>query len=336
MEPRAPYSFSVTVVGAGVIGLTSALRLAEAGHHVRVIADHVSPGTTSDIAAAVWYPFHVAPWDRVLGWAAVAFDVFKWLAAAEPDAGIRMVAGIELFGQTMPEPWLRALVPDARRATEAQVPPPFRDGYAFTVPVMAMNHFMPWLWRQADLLGVRFEQRHVRAIAPLLDEADAVVNCSGLGARQLVADVDLHPVRGQIVRVAQGHTSEFVQATSGPGPIAYIIPRPDGTVLGGTADADAWDLTADLAVEAAIRARCHAIVPALASAPVVARAVGLRPARSAIRLEAEVAQRGVVIHNYGHGGAGVTVSWGCAAEVVALLSAHNAHHETKPPQPEMR
>jgi D-amino-acid oxidase len=319
VETPAGYSLSVTVIGAGVIGLTTATRLAEAGHNVRVVASQVSPNTTSDVAAAVWYPFHVGPADRVLGWAATSYEWFKWLAATDPDAGVHMVAGFEFFPEPMPEPWLGNLVPDARRALPSEIPPPFRDGYAFTVPVIATNRFMPWIRRQAEMNAVRFETRTVTAIPPLFDEADAVVNCTGLGSRQLVADVDLHPVRGQIVRVEPGHTDTFVQATSGPGPIAYIIPRPDGTVLGGTAEADAWDLTASDDVEAAIRLRCQAIEPALESASVLARAVGLRPARSAIRLELERSPRGPVVHNYGHGGAGVTVSWGCAAEVAALL-----------------
>lgn len=310
----------VTVVGAGVSGLTCALRIAEAGHDVRVVTHTVSPHTTSDVAAAVWYPFHVAPWDRVVGWAGTSYEVFKSLALTDPGAGVRMVAGTELFPRAMPEPWLRQLVPDARRARADEVPLPFVDGYVFTVPVVAMNRYMPWLEARLEALGVPTNIARVTAIAPLFEEADVVVNCSGLGARDLVADVDLHPVRGQIVMVGAGYTDRFVQATAGPGPTAYIIPRMDGTVLGGTVDVDAWDLTNDSAVENAIRDRCAAIVPALADAPIVSRAVGLRPARSAIRLAAEAVPGGCVIHNYGHGGAGVTVSWGCAAEVVAILA----------------
>jgi D-amino-acid oxidase len=184
-----------------------------------------------------------------------------------------------------------------------------------------MNRFQVWLRARAESLGVIFEKRRVKALLPLLDRADVVVNCAGLGARELVGDLDLHPVRGQIVRVAPGYTSRFVQATSGPGPIAYIIPRPDCTVLGGTAQPDAWDLTPDPDVEAAIIARCAAIEPRLAEAAVVGRAVGLRPARSTIRLESEETPRGPIVHNYGHGGGGVTVSWGCAAEVAHMVGS---------------
>jgi D-amino-acid oxidase len=86
-------------------------------------------------------------------------------------------------------------------------------------------------------------------------------------------------------------------------------------VLGGTAEEGAEDRTPDAATTAAIRARCATLVPALRDAPVVGVAVGLRPARPTVRLEAE----GRVVHCYGHGGAGVTLAWGCAGEVAALL-----------------
>ena len=58
-------------------------------------------------------------------------------------------------------------------------------------------------------------------------------------------------------------------------------------------------------------------MPALAGATVLRHQVGLRPARPVVRLERE----GDVVHCYGHGGAGVTLSWGCADEVVALVAA---------------
>jgi D-amino-acid oxidase len=316
----ATSSRPATVVGAGVSGLSSALRLAQAGWQVRVLARDFSPHTTSDVAAAVWYPFHVGEWRRVLAWARVTYDVLKGLAASEPDSGVTMCAGVELFGEAMPEPWLAELVADARRARADEVPAPFVDGYAFTVPVVAMNSYMPWLQRRAEAAGVGFEVRRVRSLASLTQDAAVVVNCAGLGARELVADVDLHPVRGQIVRVAPGYAHRFVQATAGPGPITYIIPRGDSTILGGTLEPDAWDLKPDPAVESAIRARSAQIEPALAAAPVIASAVGLRPARSSIRLEAERCGAATIIHNYGHGGAGITVSWGCAAEVVDLAA----------------
>jgi D-amino-acid oxidase len=91
-------------------------------------------------------------------------------------------------------------------------------------------------------------------------------------------------------------------------------------VVGGTAEEGAWGTEPDAAVAEAILARAAALVPALAGAPVRAHKVGLRPGRPSVRLEAERRGAQTIVHNYGHGGAGVTLSWPCADEVVALVS----------------
>jgi len=90
-------------------------------------------------------------------------------------------------------------------------------------------------------------------------------------------------------------------------------------VLGGTAQEGDENAAVEPATAAAIRARCEAAVPALRGARVLREAVGLRPARPAVRLETEARADGTIVHCYGHGGAGVTLAWGCADEVTALV-----------------
>ena len=87
-------------------------------------------------------------------------------------------------------------------------------------------------------------------------------------------------------------------------------------VVGGTADEGEWSRTPDLGTATALLQRATRLVPELAGGHVVAHRVGLRPARPTVRLEAE----GRVVHSYGHGGAGVTLSWGCADEVRDLVA----------------
>jgi D-amino-acid oxidase len=66
---------------------------------------------------------------------------------------------------------------------------------------------------------------------------------------------------------------------------------------------------------------CAAVEPRLNGARVVGHQVGLRPFRPQVRLEAEATGDGpLVVHNYGHGGAGITLSWGCAREAAALAA----------------
>src|SRR5690606_15401951 len=104
--------------------------------------------------------------------------------------------------------------------------------------------------------------------------------------------------------------------------LVYIVPRLHEVVVGGTARADDWHLSPSPDVAARILADAERLVPGLSEARVVRHKVGLRPARSRVRLEAEPLPDGRhVVHCYGHGGAGVTLSWGCAAEVADLVGA---------------
>jgi D-amino-acid oxidase len=309
------------VVGAGVAGLTAAVRLAEAGFKVRVVARDRTPATTSDLAAAVWYPFRCGPEDRALGWSRRAFRVFRELSR-DPDTGVTLVEGIDLLASDGADgPWWREAVDAVRAASERELPHGYAAGHVFTSPVARMPVFLAWLEARVVALGGTIDSRTVTNLPALLLEASLVVNCTGLGARELVRDDDLHPIRGQIVRVAPGHAERFVQAGGGPEPLAYVIPRPDCTVLGGTADVGSWNLDVDPATAEAIVARCRALVPELGHAAILSHAVGLRPGRSEVRLETVRLPGGVIVHNYGHGGGGMTLSWGCAEEVVRRAAA---------------
>jgi len=304
------------VVGCGVSGLTTAVRLLEAGFKVRIVARDRTPNTTSDIAAAVWYPFRCGPPDRALLWSRRTFRALRELSR-DPDTGVTMVEGIDLHETDPgPDPWWKEAVDSFRQAEADELAPGHVAGHVFVAPVVAMPVYLKWLEAKVEALHGTIETRSVGQLEPLLLEASLVVNCTGLGARELVKDDDLHPIRGQIVRVEPGTCERFVQAGGKASPLAYVIPRPDCTVLGGTADEGVWDLNVDPATSQAILERCRAIEPELAKAKVLSEAVGLRPGRSEVHLDTVRRPGGIIIHNYGHGGGGVTLSWGCADEVV--------------------
>ena len=147
------------------------------------------------------------------------------------------------------------------------------------------------------------------------------IRCSGLGARELVGDRSMVPIRGQVVRVAQVGLERFVFDDHGPGGVTYIVPRMSDCILGGTDQEHDERLAPDPATAEAILARCIALEPRLAHAAILEHKVGLRPGRPAVRLGAEQGGQTLVIHNYGHGGAGVTLSWGCADEVARLAGS---------------
>ncbi|HEY8210457.1 MAG TPA: FAD-dependent oxidoreductase [Myxococcaceae bacterium] len=312
---------TATVIGAGVSGLTCALRLAEAGARVRVLAADPPPRTVSSVAAAVWYPYRAYPEALVLGWSRRSREVFDELASV-PDSGVARREGLELFRATQPDPWWRSAVRSFRHAAPDELPTGAAGGWAFEAPVIDMGRYLPFLVRRLARHGVRLDLGALQGLDPAGDGdlGELVVNCSGLGARELAPDPSLRPIRGQVVRVANPGLKRFLIDDHHPGGMAYVIPRSDDVILGGTAEEGATSMDPDPATTAAILQRCADLEPAVASARVLEVKVGLRPGRPSIRLEVERRGPRAIVHNYGHGGAGVTTSWGCAEAVVGLCT----------------
>jgi D-amino-acid oxidase len=306
------------VVGCGVIGLTAALSLREAGLDARIVTAALPAETTSSVAAALWYPYKAYPEDLVLLWGKRTFEVFEDLARI-PDSGVYMRYGVELLHERVPDPWWVEAVPQVRRCAEDELPPGYRDGHAFVAPVVEMPVYLGYLLNRFARAGGRIEQRAIHSLENV-GEARVVVNCAGLGARELAGDLSMEPIRGQIVRVRNPGLERFMLDEENPEGVTYVVPRSDDCILGGTAEEGAWDTEPDPETAAGILRRCAALEPCLAGIEVLGHKVGLRPGRPEIRLEREDAARGqLLVHNYGHGGSGVTLSWGCAEETLRLV-----------------
>lgn len=313
-------ALQTVVVGSGISGLTTAISLLEAGHRVRMVAADRAMSTTSAVAAAVWFPTHVAPWERVSGWGAHTFEVLAEQAAAHAP-GMVMRESLSLYRTPPGEPGWTAAVGDVRPARPDELPEGYPYGLRYAVPLAEMPRYLPWLEARVRTLGAQVTQRQLGSLDEVGDGADVVINCAGLGAGELVDDPSVYPVRGQVVRVSNPGLTMSVRDEEHPGGRAYVHPRTEDCILGGTLDEGQWDTTADPAVGAAILARCAELVPALRDARVHEQVVGLRPGRPAVRLEeGERLRSGArVVHNYGHGGSGITLCWGCAREVTALV-----------------
>ncbi|WP_166140563.1 NAD(P)/FAD-dependent oxidoreductase [Nocardioides ochotonae] len=298
----------VIVVGAGVVGLTSAVRLLEAGHRVDVVARDLPLETTSAIAAALWYPYRALPQERVTAWAARSREVLAALAAADPDAGVRLRRGTEVLAEAAGPPWWAGAVPvlEAPRV----LPPGYAGGWSFVAPVVDMPVHLRWLAARVEALGGTLTRLN---LAALPDGADLVVDCAGIGTRLLAADRSVEPVRGQVVHLEQVGLEEWWLDAAGP---TYVVPREREIIVGGTDEEGVWSRTPDPDVADSILRRATALVPQIAGARVLRHRVGLRPVRPTVRLE----RVGRVIHCYGHGGAGVTLAWGCAEEVAGLAA----------------
>jgi D-amino-acid oxidase len=308
----------VVVVGGGVIGLTTAVALAERGRRVRLWTREPVERTTSVVAGGLWWPYRIEPVELARTWALRSLDVYEELAARPEETGVRMVEGV--LGETGPDEvdaWAAARLPGLRAASDAEYAGP---GLWARLPLIDMSTHLPWLRERLVAAGGAVETRAVTDLA----EADApvVVNCTGLGARDLVPDPAVRPVRGQLVVVENpGIRTWLVSTDPVSGEVTYFLPQPGRLLLGGTAEEDDWSAEPDPAVAEAIVRRCAALRPEIAGARVLAHLVGLRPARRAVRLERGTLPDGRrLVHNYGHGGAGVTVAWGCAQEAAGLAS----------------
>ena len=312
----------VTVVGAGVIGLVTALTLEERGHHVRVVAAARRADTTSAIAGAVWFPYRVGPPGKVTGWALRTRRWLEQLSRDAPDAGIDVLTGYEIVAHDgTSRPWWAAAptMEGDGLATDSidveWVPSPVEGappGWKFTAPRAQPSLFLPWLEAR---LQQPIEQRVVTDI--MREPGDVVINCTGLGARELVGDDKLYPLLGQIVIAERGAADLAVTVTDDRDPerIFYIIPRRDELVLGGCSlpfpPGDQPHIDPDITA----RILAHAARLGIAIGAVRTERVGLRPYRAEVRLE----RAGRIIHNYGHGGAGFTLCRGCAEDVAALV-----------------
>ena len=303
----------VIVVGAGVIGLSCAVRLAESGYDVAVLARDLPLETTSAVAAAVWYPYlsrRATEWPPGRGRRTTSSR--SW-----PPTSRRCecATGGSSWSSRQPDPWWSDALSDLRRV--GHLPPGFRDGWSFTAPVIDMPVYLPYLTKRLEAAGGILTRA---ALSGLPNSADVVVNCAGLGARLTAGDHTVTPVRGQVLTVEQPGLTEWLIADRAPDELTYVVPREHDVVVGGTSQPGSWDLAPDEATGRAILDRAVALVPALRKAKVLRHRVGLRPARPAIRCESVQIGKRLVVHCYGHGGAGVTVSWGCADEVLTQIT----------------
>ncbi|MGW7365051.1 FAD-dependent oxidoreductase [Streptomyces sp. NPDC054841] len=311
----------VIVVGGGVVGLTTAVVLAEEGRRVRLWTREPAEATTSAVAGALWWPYRIEPEALVGAWSLATLRVYEELAADPDGTGVRLVAGVQ-SGARLDAlgPWARELA-GLRDLAPGEVPGGGGPALGARLPLIDMPVHLGWLRTRLDAAGGTVETRAITSLDEAAAEGAVVVNCTGLGARDLVPDLEMSPVRGQLVLVENpGIETWFTAVDEASSTLTYFFPQPGRLILGGTAVEGSWSLEPDPATAAAIVERCARVRPEIADARVLGHRVGLRPARaSGVRLDGAPGAYGTrLIHNYGHGGAGVTVAWGCARAAADL------------------
>uniref|UniRef100_A0A3B4FLX2 D-aspartate oxidase n=1 Tax=Pundamilia nyererei TaxID=303518 RepID=A0A3B4FLX2_9CICH len=274
-------SVRVVVVGAGVIGFSTAVCIVEALPFcsVTLMADKFSPDTTSDGAAGILFAaqFPDIPLQRQRCWFKDSFDHLLAITQSQcaPEAGVMLSSGWQIFKEVpaVKKPFWSEFVIGFRLMTDVELKrfPDHKFGQAFTTLKCECSTYLPWLEKRFRKAGGQVEQRKVNNLQELSNSFDIIVNCSGLGSKVLVGDTQVYPVRD----------------TKG------------------------------------ILERCSRLEPSLNKAKILSEWVGLRPSRKNPRVEREVVElqgRPVpVVHNYGHGGWGVTLAWGTALDTLGLV-----------------
>jgi D-amino-acid oxidase len=314
--------YDALVIGAGVSGLTSAICLAEAGLRVHIWTAEPPEETTSVAAGAMWGPYLVEPVDRVRVWSAQTLEVLRQLAD-DPMTGVRLTAGIEASRTPVDPPQWADQLDGFRMCEPDELPEGFTAGWRFTAPLIDMPVYLGYLEQRLVAAGGTIEIKRISSLSEAAEAAPVVVNCTGMGARDLVPDSDLTPIRGQLVVVENPGITEFFSEDTGVSPdLLHYAPHGDTVILGGVAQPGEWSRQPNPTTAVAIIARCAEIEPRLRDARVLDHRVGLRPTRAYIRVDSEQLNGNQVIHNYGHGGAGVTLSWGCAAGIATLTNGN--------------
>ena len=308
---------AVTVVGAGVNGLTCGVVLQEAGFEVTLVAELLPPHTTSDLSAAIWYPYKALPVESVRRWSEISFHHFSKLSL-DPTSGVSMTWGEKWFHRPMGDPWWKPFNPSFSRPGSSHSG--IRSTYRFQVPIIDMSHYLPhFLLPRFLSLGGRIIQKKLEKAVDETNSAFALVNCTGLGAKELVGDLECFPIRGQVLKFPKANITEFLMDTDHPLGMVYVIPRINDCIVGGSSDKNNNNAQASPKESEEIHFRASQILPSLRSLTPQTSWAGLRPGRTSVRLEVEANSPLPMIHNYGHGGSGVTTSWGCAEDVLALL-----------------
>jgi D-amino-acid oxidase len=312
----------VTVLGAGVIGLTTAHTLEEAGFDVQVIAAKSGDSITSAAAGAIWLPFRADPPEHVNRWAHQTRVWESELARSAPQAGVDVLT-VRVYTTTGQRPWWSDAVNDLGEAITSDPAAPFIWEFAAprVVPSLFCNYLIKLLRRP-----IRYQRFDYLKDVP----GDLIINCTGLGARHLTGDTTIHGVWGQTLITKPDGLDMTISISDerDPTDFFYSIPRRDEMVLGGVAIPTQDDVAAPptMQLREAIlkRARDHGVM--VTQEHVLRDSTGLRPYRPVVRVEPDPdfskqnpGRR--LIHNYGHGGSGYTLCRGCALDVLDLVRA---------------
>ncbi|HLT53138.1 MAG TPA: FAD-dependent oxidoreductase [Flavobacteriaceae bacterium] len=312
-------SKTVTVLGCGIVGLTSAVTLQEQGYQVTLVAKARFDQTLSSKVGAIWFPFEIQPKEKANRWSALAYQ--KYQQDVKVGNGVRFIPFITAYNTESNIDWVAQLPKNAvRKALSEELPKGIEAAFISIVPLAEPSMYLLYLFKQFTKNGGRFIQREIRSLDEASNLDTLVINCTGLGAKDLCQDSDLQPMRGQILRCKKMNVPSFADSTKA-GALSYVINRSEDCIIGGTDYINDWNTQIETRDTDLILKRFQShCEPTQNSPDILETLVGLRPKRSAVRFEFD-SQFPTIFHNYGHGGAGFTVAWGCAIELANIVLA---------------
>lgn len=333
----------IAVVGAGIIGCSVALHLCDSldpkSVIIEILSEKFTPDTTSDAAGAILIPFDVTTnaagstneeKGKIKRWTEEGFRFFSDLHKSELSGIIDIQLTNGYYGGTtgMLSKDTVSLLSDlaigfrevgAEERERMNIPEVFEKVYNFSTYIINIKKLLPWMMERIREKGGTFVQRKVVDLSDLKDY-DIVINCTGMGAYELVGDTSVYPGHGDAAVVRAPWVKHFFTLINKK-EYTYVFPRSNDVLLGGTCRIGDWSTAADQPSVINIVRKCTQIVPSLTNAEVLYTHAGLRPVRDQIRLEKDLSQTDnpLVIHCYGHGGQGVLLAWGSALDVGRIV-----------------
>ena len=307
----------IAVIGAGVIGLTSAIRLLEKGFDVSIFARSHEPNMASRAAPALWLPYKASPEHLILEWAKKSWAIYQDFPAGN---GVEKIELVEFYNQDNGDPLWSKILKNFQTIPTSQLPENYIKGYITQTYLIDSSVFVDYLQGWFKKLGGKIIEKDLKTITEVDTQFKTIINCSGVWSNQLVPDKNTFPIRGQYFLTEKpAGLTQILFATLDEDGYILVMPRTHDCYVGGTTNYYDWNTDVDAETSEAMWQRALLLVPALKNVKILKTSVGLRPGRKAVRLEAEkLADERTVIHNYGHGGSGFTVGWGCAEDVVNL------------------
>ena len=309
-------SMKATVVGSGIIGLTTALSLQKAGYHVNIVTKELYDNTLSSIVGAIWFPYSVEPIEKANKWAAASFH--HYCAEVDTADGVSMLPFKVLSVPGQDNSWVKHLPEENITHSTDGLPAGYNEAYTAMVPLVEPPLYLPYLVKVFTQNGGTIKQQTITSLEELKALNNVVVNCTGLGAKEICNDEHLFAMRGQILQAEKlDHSPIVSQAVKGE--LSYLINRSNDSIIGGTDYDHDYNLKPEEADTKLIidRIKKLGVTSEIKLKNIL---VGLRPKRHAIRCEQDE-NHANIFHNYGHGGAGFTVAWGCAENITSIIQS---------------